>query len=91
MQASLCLGRRRGAAYRGDIMQRTAPLLAIPPAEALPIRVLRHLRHAWRSWTLDADERHLAQACDHADLEQRLRRLERGRDDRFGPLQEWRP
>jgi hypothetical protein len=36
--------------------------------------------------TLDADERFIRSACDLADLEWRLHRLERGRADRFGPL-----
>lgn len=38
-----------------------------------------------------ADDRHLSEAQDHADLERRLRRLERGRDERFASLQEWAP
>jgi hypothetical protein len=36
--------------------------------------------------TVDADERFLHGACDLADLEWRLRRLERGRPERFAAL-----
>ncbi|MFG6456290.1 hypothetical protein [Roseateles sp. BYS96W] len=39
---------------------------------------------AW--WAAGDDERFLHDAVDIADLERRLRQLERGRDDRFGPL-----
>lgn len=91
MRAGLCLGRRPGVAYREGIMQRTAHVPAIPPSAALLGRWLQHLVQAWRRGTMNTDECHLAAACDLADLEQRLRRVERGRDDRFGPLQEWRP
>jgi len=37
----------------------------------------------WASWTLSAEERYLANAVDHMDLERRLRHLEHtsyGRD-----------
>ena len=44
------------------------------------------LRSGWQELTLDADERFIRGACDLADLEWRLHRLERGRADRFGPL-----
>lgn len=44
------------------------------------------LRGAWVQLTLNDDERFLHDAHSLADLEARLRRLERGRDDRFGPL-----
>jgi len=48
----------------------------------------------WRAWLRVAcarlrrndDERYLHDARDLADVEARLRRLERGRADRFGPL-----
>ena len=44
------------------------------------------LRGAWQELTLDADERFIRGARDLVDLELRLRRLERGRAERFGPL-----
>ena len=44
------------------------------------------LRRAWARFTLDDDERFLHAARDLADLEARLRRLERGGGPRFGPL-----
>jgi hypothetical protein len=44
------------------------------------------LRRAWHQLTLDADERYLGAARDLPDLEWRLRRLERGRAERFAPL-----
>lgn len=44
------------------------------------------LRRAWAALARDDEDRELSEACDHADLERQLRRLERGRADRFGPL-----
>lgn len=44
------------------------------------------LRCAWRRLIQDDDERFLLEARDLAELEQRLRQLERGRVDRFGAL-----
>lgn len=44
------------------------------------------LRQAWDRLMLDDDTRFLSEARDHADLERRLRRLERGREHRFDPL-----
>lgn len=44
------------------------------------------LRRAWHELTLDADERFIRGACDLADLEWRLQRLQRGRAERFGPF-----
>ena len=41
---------------------------------------------AWHEMTMDADERFVRGACDLADLEWRLHRLERGRTERFGPF-----
>lgn len=57
------------------------------PAPARPwlrlcVAALRRLAAAAH----DPDEADLACATDGADLERRLRRLERGRPDRFGPL-----
>jgi hypothetical protein len=69
-------------------MQRTATLIPQPAlAAAAPSpRWVSWLRRAWADLTPDADERFLRGACDLADLEWRLRRLERGRAERFGPL-----
>lgn len=55
------------------------------PANLLA-RIAAGLRRAWAGAPVDPDEPWLAQATDHADLERRLKRLERGRPDRFGPL-----
>lgn len=41
------------------------------------------IKNWWASWTLSAEERYLANAVDHMDLERRLRNLEHtsyGRD-----------
>ena len=67
-------------------MQRSA---AWTPPIAHTVAVPRWgawLRRAWQQFTLDADERFLRSAGDLADLERRLRRLERGRDQRFAQL-----
>ena len=44
------------------------------------------LLRSWQLLGLDADERYLRQASDLADLELRLRRVARGRLERFGPI-----
>lgn len=44
------------------------------------------LRRAWQQLTMASDERFVRGACDLADLEWRLRRLERGGAQRFGPF-----
>lgn len=70
-------------------MQRTAHLPRHPAADALATLAAR-----WSAWlqrsrdalTLDDDERFIRAASDLADLERRLRQLERGRAERFGPL-----
>ena len=70
-------------------MFSTAPCSAPPPAHALAHlrrRCASWLRRAWAGACVDPDEPWLAQATDHADLERRLKRLERGRPDRFAPL-----
>ena len=67
-------------------MQRTATLTPHPAVAVVASRWGAWLRHAWDELTLDADERFLRGARDLADLEWRLRRLERGRGERFGPL-----
>jgi hypothetical protein len=67
-------------------MQRTAiwsPLSAAPTATS---RWGAWLRHAWDELTLDADERFIRGARDPVEVEWRLRRLERGRAERFAPL-----
>ena len=67
-------------------MQRTATLTPQSAVAVTPSRWGEWLRQAWDELTLDADARFLRGACDLADLEWRLRRLERGRAERFGPL-----
>jgi len=69
-------------------MQRTDTLIAHPPfaAAARGARWATWLRRVWEDLTLDADERFLRGASDLADMEVRLRRLERGRANRFAPL-----
>jgi hypothetical protein len=69
-------------------MQRTATLTPQPALAAAPrgARWVSWLRRAWDDLTLDAEERFLREARDPADLEWRLRRLERGRAERFSPL-----
>lgn len=69
-------------------MQRTATLPPQPAfaAAARGSRWAAWLRRMGENLTLDADERFLRGARDLADLEARLRRLERGRAERFGPL-----
>ena len=67
-------------------MQRTATLF--------PKSTVTGAASRWRAWLLsledaftrDDDERFLCEAWDLADLERRLRRLEQGRRERFGPL-----
>jgi hypothetical protein len=67
-------------------MQHSAALKLQPAVRFAASRWNTWLRHAWDQLTLDADERFLRRACDLADLDMRLRRLERGRPERFGPL-----
>jgi len=69
-------------------MQRAATLIPLSTfaAAARGSRWAAWLRRAWEDVMLDADERFLRGARDLADLEWRLRRLERGRAERFGPL-----
>lgn len=77
-------------------MQRSATL--IPPAgvafidtkaSATPGRLAAftlRLKRFWAELPLDRDERFLRDATDLADLEWRMKRVERGRIARFGPL-----
>lgn len=67
-------------------MQRTAALHTQPAVTSTPSRWGAWLRRAWDEIALDVDERFLRGADDLAELERRLRRLERGRDDRFAQL-----
>lgn len=74
-------------------MPTTAPSLAapaVPAATPTATAIWRRLRAGLRRLgspvPLDPDAAHLREAVDLADLETRLRRLERGRPDRFGPL-----
>jgi len=69
-------------------MQHTATLIPQPAAAAATrgTRWAAWLRRVWEALTLGADERFLRGACDLTDLEGRLRRLERGRAERFDPL-----
>ena len=67
-------------------MKHTATLTTRPAPSLATLRWGAWWRAAWSAFTLDADERFLREASDLADLEWRLRRLERGRPDRFAPL-----
>jgi hypothetical protein len=67
-------------------MEPTTTLISRPPIKRATWRWVAWLRAAWNKLTLDADERFLGEAHDFADLEWRLQRLERGRPDRYGPL-----
>ena len=69
-------------------MQRTTTLIPQPAlaAAARGSRWATWLQRVWEDLTLDADERFLRGARDLADMEWRLRRLERGRAERFAPL-----
>ncbi|MCE4554059.1 hypothetical protein [Pelomonas cellulosilytica] len=63
-----------------------------PATRTLPCQARRRsesrwtawLRRCWQQWLRSDDERFLDDACDLADLERRLRLLERGRPERFG-------
>jgi hypothetical protein len=68
------------------IMLRIALLIPNASVPAVVCRWGAKLRHAWQQLTRDDDGRFLCEARDLADLEGRLRRLERGRVERFGPL-----
>jgi hypothetical protein len=67
-------------------MQRTATWTPQAAVAVTTSRLGAWLQHAWDELMLDADERLLRGARDLADLEWRLRRLERGRAERFAPL-----
>jgi len=69
-------------------MQRTVATV-MPQPLAVAARGSRWsawLRRVWGDLTPDVDEHFLRGARDLADLERRLRRLERGHAERFGPL-----
>lgn len=69
-------------------MLRTAILIPRPAGtRTTATRWWAWLRQAWAAFTREDDERFLGDACDLADLERRLRRLERGPRERFAPLQ----
>lgn len=55
-------------------------------AVAVALRWPALLSRLWAAMTANDAEQMAGRACDLADLERRLRRLERGRPDRFGPL-----
>lgn len=66
------------------------PLPTAPwPLATAATRPLRRLWRALRAPVPDADERFLRSATDLADLEHRLRQLERGRARRYAPLDPW--
>jgi hypothetical protein len=67
-------------------MKRIAILIAQPLATLATLRWVAWLRAAWKNATLDADERFLGEAHDFADLEWRLRCLERRRPERLDSL-----
>ena len=67
-------------------MKRIAMLIAQSSATLATLRWVAWLRAAWKNATLHADERFLGEAQDFADLEWRLRCLERGRPVSLAPL-----
>ncbi|OWR02230.1 hypothetical protein CDO81_21075 [Roseateles puraquae] len=71
-------------------MRMTRPALPLPLVVKLlhlaAWLVRRQARPAPRGAAADSDTAWLNKAADLADLERRLKRLERGRPDRFGPL-----
>jgi hypothetical protein len=70
--------RRRGG---DDALMNTVTstrTIAVGRAARHPLRrAVDWLRTRWRDASLDAQTRYLSQAADHADLERRLRALER--------------
>lgn len=68
-------------------MQRIATL-SPPPAIVFnrAARLRAWLQRTWQQLTLDDDERYIRGATDLADLEYRLKKVGRGRIQRFGPL-----
>lgn len=67
-------------------MLRTIRWIPRPAVEGVVPRWGAWLRRVWDERGVDDDERLLREARDLADLERRLRRQERGRPERFGPL-----
>lgn len=67
-------------------MLRTPSLILLPDTPTPFRRLAAWLERVWSTWTLDDDERFVAAAHDVADLERRLRQLERGHGPRFAPL-----
>ncbi|WP_157255893.1 hypothetical protein [Pelomonas sp. Root1217] len=67
-------------------MQRTVTLFPKSAVTGSTSRLGAWLLTLRDAFTRDDDERLLCEARDLADLERRLRRLEQGRTERFGPL-----
>lgn len=67
-------------------MLQTASSTPVAIGVGQAFRWLAWWRLAWKAVASEEVERVLLEACDHADLERRLRRLERGRAERFGVL-----
>lgn len=67
-------------------MRRTAALSPRSAVIDVASRWRASLQSLWDALAQDDDERFLCEAWDLADLERRLRRLEQGRMERFGPL-----
>lgn len=67
-------------------MPHAAVLTAPVPAATRRARWCAWWRARWHALTLDDDERFVRNACDLADLERRLRCLERGRADAWRPV-----
>jgi hypothetical protein len=67
-------------------MQRTVTLAPQWAVSSASTRWVAWLRQVWGELWLDADQRFLREASDLADLERRMRSLERGRPERFAPL-----
>lgn len=71
-------------------MQHSHPLATLQPLPGVGVATLQRwaatVQRAWQQMTMASDERFVRGACDLADLEWRLRRLERGGAERFGPF-----
>jgi hypothetical protein len=67
-------------------MQRTATLIQQHARAPAVSGWCAWLRSIWKEFALSDDERFLCEARDPVEVEWRMKRLERGRSERFGPL-----